>query len=527
MDHCGHCPVDPAKRPCRAVTSGITRFCELVDPNGEARQDYVRKLRGEPEPEFYFPALLPMPMLARADKPRGSLADAARAKRDCIPCRAKKLPVDAERILARAVVKPYESLTWLRRWAAQGADPVADVRRYTAPPEVYSQAVPVYGWLHVAVMGSWEPILREQLSAIERSGLLTATSRVYAGIVGPPVDLSWLPKWLTVVKRDGPIDMGECSTLQALWDWSKTAPQGKVWYVHTKGASRGENAHITAWRDYLTYFTILRWREAAAVLDGPYDICGCDYTVRDNEWFKGVGNSVDPAFSKGAGFEGNFWWARSEYLLRLAAEGVNLNQTRWGAEWSFVGAGNPRAYELHGPHMNLYREFYPRAKYDPAPVDDRLVVDCGDGVFLTKASSCATAVGRFPLSIHIWKSEDLRDESPSGRTCDRVRTGSGAGILVEYREGAMISSMSPDLGTVMKYMASPDSILIHCVAGHYRGPVLAAIAKVARGCDPARAIEQVERANRELRGLPKPIDPLNQVEILALARATGTTSVAH
>lgn len=287
-----------------------------------------------------------------------------KAERERLAFLAPVLPDDAERLLSRAHVRPYESLSWLHRWAAQGKDPLADVQRYVAPPRIERRSTPIFGWLHIAIIGGWKAILREQLSVIERSGLLGVTDRIHAGVVGPDVDLSWLPGWITIVKRDGSLEMGENTTLQALWDWSKTAPPGKVWYMHTKGASRGENAHITAWRDYLTCFTVLRWKAASAVLDGPYDVCGCDYTVRDDEWFKGVGNSVDPAFGKGAGFEGNFWWARTEYIAALPADRVNLTQTRWGSEWAFIGAGKPRAYELHGPHLNLYADFYPRSRYD-------------------------------------------------------------------------------------------------------------------------------------------------------------------
>lgn len=120
---------------------------------------------------------------------------------------------------------------------------------------------PVYGWLHVATIGRWEPILRALLDAIDRSGLRSASSRIQAGVVGPDADLSWLPSWVEIVRRDGKLELGECSTLEALWDWSKTtAGPGKVWYAHTKGVSHPPDsktvAYVDAWRDMLVYFNI-------------------------------------------------------------------------------------------------------------------------------------------------------------------------------------------------------------------------------------------------------------------------------
>jgi hypothetical protein len=298
-----------------------------------------------------------------------------------------------------------------------------------------------------------------------------------------------------------------------MWAWSKTVGPSKLWYVHTKGASHNRgNPCVTEWVDYLMDYTVLRWREASEVLDGPYDCCGCDLTRRDDEWFRGIGGNSGPGFQLGHGFEGNFWWAKSKYVANLPPDRVSLNRTRWDAEWSFVGAGFPRAKELHGPHEDRYKVPYPRSRYEaPHPARDEAVAYAGDGVFLTKASSCGANLGSFPRSIHIWKPSDLKDN------CGRAKAGLGPGLAVRYSEGAPIASMDPPLAEVAAYLAGHGDVLIHCVAGHYRAPVLAALAKAVRGCDPSAACDQVERSNLSVRGLPKPIDPLNRREIIEFA----------
>jgi hypothetical protein len=272
------------------------------------------------------------------------------------------LPAESEVVLTG---RPHEDLSWLRRWALTGPDPARDVRRYAAPPPARSPlSPPVVGWLHVATIGAWRPILMELLSAVERSGLLSVSSRVFVGVVGPEADLSWLPQWAEVVKRDGPLEMGENSTLEALWGWSKSAEPSRVWYLHTKGASHGANPNVTAWRDYLTYWNILRWRECLAALE-THDACGADYVEigPEAQWFVDLWGAA--RLRPGSrGFPGNFWWVNSQYLASMPATGVTLDRDRWDAEWAMIGAGRPRVKVFHEARVNFYNSYYPRDRYE-------------------------------------------------------------------------------------------------------------------------------------------------------------------
>lgn len=289
-------------------------------------------------------------LAARAAKPRMSVDRLARARRGCVPCDAPRAP--------------WEDLTWLQRWADAGADPKADFDRYlNPPPQPVLPGPPIYGWLHIGIIGAWEPILRELFSQVERSGLRAATSRVFVGVVGPEADLSWFPPWAEVVKRDGPPEKGENSTLEALWHWSKSAGPGKVWYAHTKGASHPGNRNVTAWRDYLTFWNVLRWWDRAADLE-THDASGADYAemVGDYRWFLDLWGALRLAPGD-RGFPGNFWWATADYLATLPLD-LGPARDRWWSEWKFVGTGRPRVRVAHDARSNHYNVIYPRPRYD-------------------------------------------------------------------------------------------------------------------------------------------------------------------
>jgi hypothetical protein len=211
-------------------------------------------------------------------------------------------------------------------------------------------------------MGRWERIARELFSRVERSGLLGATTKIFAGVVGPEADLSWFPDWVEVARRDGDLAMGENSTLEALWSWSKTAGAGKVWYAHTKGASHENAPNVEAWRAYLFHFNLTRWRDCADALD-TFDAAGVDYaTPADAPWFEKIWGKGTPT---GNGFVGNAWWATTGHLASMPASEVILSRTRWDAEFHFVGAGSPRVKVWNQSRVNLYTTYYPRSAYDP------------------------------------------------------------------------------------------------------------------------------------------------------------------
>ncbi len=122
------------------------------------------------------------------------------------------------------------------------------------------------------------------------------------------------------------------------------------------------------------------------------------------------------------------------------------------------------------------------------------LVDCGDDVWLGDFQACDAHLTEFDLAIHIWRPTNERE----GRLCQVTRdsrTGKNTSQLVLlYREGEPLSKASISIDEIAAYARRPGKLLAHCAAGAYRGPTLAILAKVARGCDPFTATADVARA---------------------------------
>jgi hypothetical protein len=328
-----------------------------VDPTGKSLSRWIASERAAGRLWAHASGRLPAP-----GEPRPSVRTVGLKRTEPPPGWGPPAPLGPD-LEALMVERPWESLDWLRRWAAAGRDPAADVRRYAGagPVEPGRQDPPIAVWIHAAVLGTWEPILRELFSVLDRSGLAAAAGSVNVGVVGPDADLSWFPPWAKVVRTDGPLHLGENSTLQTLWDWSRTAPPAKVCYLHTKGASHGHSPNVTAWRDYLVWANVLEWRRCASALDS-HDAAGVD-------WVGPAGSGIRSVWrppTERAGFVGNFWWATTAYLAALPAGRVCLTRDRWNAEFDFVGAGSPNVKTFHTAEHHHYSEPYHRSRYDPA-----------------------------------------------------------------------------------------------------------------------------------------------------------------
>ena len=118
-----------------------------------------------------------------------------------------------------------------------------------------------------------------------------------------------------------------------------------ICYMHHKGISSGQHA----WRQYMQYWNIEKWRDCVAKLDEGYDLCGASF----------LNNPPHPFYA------GNFFWARASYLRRckrLKSPAENDFKPQFSGQphhrydyecWH--GSGNPKAYDLHpGPENRWY-----------------------------------------------------------------------------------------------------------------------------------------------------------------------------
>jgi hypothetical protein len=203
-------------------------------------------------------------------------------------------------------------------------------------------AADIHGFLHVAKMNNWRDVLTSHLDLIYASGLYDAATEIHVGVVGPEC-LEFCDLKLTLLYHEPNLRRFELKTIHELQQFCQRHPDVKVWYTHTKGVSKPRSPQAKCWREYMEYFVVERHADCIGALD-ECDVCGADWRT-----------CPFPHFS------GNFWWARADYVNRLAP--VNCSsQNRMLAE-KFIGTGSPRVACFHQSHVRLYQECYSRDRY--------------------------------------------------------------------------------------------------------------------------------------------------------------------
>jgi hypothetical protein len=160
------------------------------------------------------------------------------------------------------------------------------------------EALPVCGFMHVAMRRHWRRIVDDQLMKMRASGLWERTERLYVGLLGPEQDVLHVdhPK-IEVVRLGSDFNRAERPTLAMLQDLCRSR-DCLVFYVHTKGVFRtcpGQEQ----WRHAMEHFVIQRHRDCIEALR-DHDACGINW---HRSWC-GM-------------FRGNFWWATSRYVRTL------------------------------------------------------------------------------------------------------------------------------------------------------------------------------------------------------------------
>lgn len=170
----------------------------------------------------------------------------------------------------------------------------------------------IFIYYHVAQMGNWQEVVEDQLKELRDSGLQEAASRIYIGMLGTEkTSFSLSPKTEVLFHRPD-LSEAEIPTLEALHEKSMQN-DFRVLYMHTKGVSYLKQNYnlkaMTAWRKYLEYFCIGKWRECVKHLD-DYDGVGCEYVGPRSHDTMGV-------FLLPSHFRGNFWWSKASYIRTL------------------------------------------------------------------------------------------------------------------------------------------------------------------------------------------------------------------
>lgn len=200
----------------------------------------------------------------------------------------------------------------------------------------------INGFYHIGSMGRWQSIYENQVQLLKSSGLLDITENVYIGVSGPMPEIDLFPKAKIIVHNEK-LEEGENQTLRKMYEMCQTIEPCKIWYIHTKGASRKTVDNTDSWRKYLEYFVITKHKNCIEALD-EYDACGA-------EWRKHHDRSL---------FVGNFWWANSSYIKYLENILAGYLPTGSGerhhAEYNFISKNNPKVKNFFDSKINLYDE---------------------------------------------------------------------------------------------------------------------------------------------------------------------------
>ncbi len=250
--------------------------------------------------------------------------------------------------IADIPVSPSERQTRMQNAVQRVDNQQTDLQIHSTGGET---ALPIYGFMHVAMLNHWHEVVEEQLLKWRASGLRDRTQRLFVGLLGPrPHEFDFVDDKLEIVYRSPRIEEAEFPTLEFLQQFCNRN-ECRAFYIHTKGVFQ-VSPNTRDWRHLMEHFVILRHADCIRSLDS-HDICGVNWNT----------GSVPHHFS------GNFWWARSSYIRQLplldsfrhptAGRGIDRQACeRW------IGMHPaPRARTLHQSEVNHFGAPYPRSKY--------------------------------------------------------------------------------------------------------------------------------------------------------------------
>jgi hypothetical protein len=179
---------------------------------------------------------------------------------------------------------------------------------------------PILVFSHNYINYNWRPIVEDQLSLLNSSGLYREADRIYYCCFAEKIEE--LHKFIDLVKSYDslnkisvvvhPFNDCEKQTLILIENISKNYDDARICYYHTKGVSSLQvhpemnlnYRDVESWRRLMEYFVIEKWRDTVQKLE-DHDNAGCLHAT----W-------KSPAFVM-TYFSGNFWWSKTSYIRKL------------------------------------------------------------------------------------------------------------------------------------------------------------------------------------------------------------------
>lgn len=238
-----------------------------------------------------------------------------------------------DRKISRLYLPGERKVGWHNQYDAL----LAEKNKAEAAAEI--EGGPIHVFFHVARMGAWEKIYREQVESLKASGLLK-NAEITVCTVGENNRLPPAPIPGAEMVYGGTLDKFEFPTLKRAWQWAKENPAGRVLYLHTKGASRGHEP-ANSWRRYMQWGVVESWRRCVCALKS-FDMSGVEWTGSNDLFSRGVTDPTPVGF-----WAGNFWWARGEYLAKLPdPESLDVSNRYYAEAWAGLSKA-PRVRCFH------------------------------------------------------------------------------------------------------------------------------------------------------------------------------------
>jgi hypothetical protein len=224
---------------------------------------------------------------------------------------------------------------------------------------------------HVYQANEWKKLYQEQINSLIVSGIYDECDFIHIGINGDQ-ELPFVLDKMKIQYNENKIL--EANTLQSLWEFCIKNTDYRVMYFHTKGITRTSeyNCSITtnAWRIYLEYFVIHKWKKCIKDLN-EYDCVGAEWS--DQTKFTNS-ESEESEYGISPHYSGNFWWANASYIQGLDIGYIyneEMGRTRWKSEL-WIGTKNPKFKSYHKVYssigdISLYDFIYSPDKYMDKP----------------------------------------------------------------------------------------------------------------------------------------------------------------
>ena len=210
---------------------------------------------------------------------------------------------------------------------------------------------------HVAAMGDWQTVVREQLVTLFDAGFGAGRDYVRVTFLGGPFDLVWFMNAaeqagvaVVIVNTDSNTDHYETLAMLHIEYMARVEKVTRpILYLHTKGVSAPGNDHKRRWRVLMEEFVVVRWRDAVArLIAGGYDTAGVGWMEHGEQHYSG-----------------NFWIATPEHIRQLP-DFVGYHHAKHLVRYScemWIGArggasGHTKALELWHSNQQLWQDWY-------------------------------------------------------------------------------------------------------------------------------------------------------------------------